>query len=164
MNFMSIQVHVGTLYTVRLTHGPFHWTVKRKYKHFQELHRDLYKHRMMIHLLPLGRSAESISLSWSCNSTSHSHHWNQTGGLLSFYWQRSSIFTLFWISKCLLKICKGEAAAETHVRGNAQLAWDWTDQKDLKQNGIKQTSPSIYQVNENVYALSVGAVVPVQDD
>uniref|UniRef100_A0A665WGE5 Phospholipase n=1 Tax=Echeneis naucrates TaxID=173247 RepID=A0A665WGE5_ECHNA len=31
------------------------WTVKRKYKHFQELHRDLYKHRMMIHLLPLGR-------------------------------------------------------------------------------------------------------------
>lgn len=63
MNFVSIQVHVGTLYTVRLTHGPFHWTVKRKYKHFQELHRDLYKHRMMIHLLPLGRSAESIYLS-----------------------------------------------------------------------------------------------------
>uniref|UniRef100_A0A665WG34 Phospholipase n=1 Tax=Echeneis naucrates TaxID=173247 RepID=A0A665WG34_ECHNA len=49
------KVHVGTLYTVRLTHGPFRWTVKRKYKHFQELHRDLYKHRMMIHLLPLGR-------------------------------------------------------------------------------------------------------------
>uniref|UniRef100_A0A8P4KJX4 Phospholipase n=1 Tax=Dicentrarchus labrax TaxID=13489 RepID=A0A8P4KJX4_DICLA len=37
------KVHVGTLYTVRLTHGHFHWTVKRKYKHFQELHRDLYK-------------------------------------------------------------------------------------------------------------------------
>ncbi|XP_022618041.1 phospholipase D2-like [Seriola dumerili] len=52
------KVHVGTLYTVRLTHGPFHWTVKRKYKHFQELHRDLYKHRMMIHLLPLGRFAK----------------------------------------------------------------------------------------------------------
>eukprot|EP00066_Takifugu_rubripes_P006403 XP_003971177.1 PREDICTED: phospholipase D2 [Takifugu rubripes] len=49
------KVHVGTLYTVRLTHGPFHWTVKRKYKHFQELHRDLYKHKMMIHLLPLSR-------------------------------------------------------------------------------------------------------------
>uniref|UniRef100_A0A8C4IVX0 Phospholipase n=1 Tax=Dicentrarchus labrax TaxID=13489 RepID=A0A8C4IVX0_DICLA len=41
------KVHVGTLYTVRLTHGHFHWTVKRKYKHFQELHRDLYKHRMI---------------------------------------------------------------------------------------------------------------------
>lgn len=51
-----LQVHVGTLYTVRLTHGHFHWTVKRKYKHFQELHRDLYKHRMMLQLLPLARS------------------------------------------------------------------------------------------------------------
>ncbi|XP_061608303.1 phospholipase D1 isoform X2 [Phyllopteryx taeniolatus] len=52
------KVHVGTLYTVILTHGQFHWTVKRKYKHFQELHRDLYNHRMMIHLLPLGRFAK----------------------------------------------------------------------------------------------------------
>ncbi|XP_060912484.1 phospholipase D1 [Labrus mixtus] len=52
------KVRVGTLYTVRLTHGHFHWTVKRKYKHFQELHRDLYKHKMMIHLLPLGRFAK----------------------------------------------------------------------------------------------------------
>ncbi|XP_069002738.1 phospholipase D2 isoform X2 [Embiotoca jacksoni] len=52
------KVNVGTLYTVRLTHGPFHWTVKRKYKHFQELHRDLYKHKMMLHLLPLGRFAK----------------------------------------------------------------------------------------------------------
>lgn len=52
---MSIQVRVGTLYTVQLTHGQFHWTVKKKYKHFQELHRDLYKHKMMVNLLPLGR-------------------------------------------------------------------------------------------------------------
>ncbi|XP_045896306.1 phospholipase D2 [Micropterus dolomieu] len=52
------KVHVGTLYTVRLTHGHFHWTVKRKYKHFQELHRDLYKHKMVCHLLPLGRFAK----------------------------------------------------------------------------------------------------------
>ncbi|XP_068187570.1 phospholipase D2 [Antennarius striatus] len=52
------KVRVGTLYTVQLTHGHFHWTVKRKYKHFQELHRDLYKHRMMRHLLPLGRFAK----------------------------------------------------------------------------------------------------------
>ncbi|XP_061903850.1 phospholipase D1 [Entelurus aequoreus] len=52
------KVHVGTLYTVILTHGPFHWTVKRKYKNFQEVHRDLYNHRMMIHLLPLGRFAK----------------------------------------------------------------------------------------------------------
>lgn len=53
---LALQVNVGTLYTVSLTHGHFHWTVKRKYKHFQELHRDLYKHKMMLHLLPLGRS------------------------------------------------------------------------------------------------------------
>uniref|UniRef100_A0A674DZA2 Phospholipase n=1 Tax=Salmo trutta TaxID=8032 RepID=A0A674DZA2_SALTR len=50
------QVSVCSLYTVKLTHGKFTWTVKRKYKHFQELHRDLYKHKMMAHFLPLGRS------------------------------------------------------------------------------------------------------------
>ncbi|XP_074467249.1 phospholipase D2 [Sebastes fasciatus] len=52
------KVRVGTLYTVQLTHGLFHWSVKRKYKHFQELHRDLYKHKMMLHLLPIGRFAK----------------------------------------------------------------------------------------------------------
>ncbi|XP_029029623.3 phospholipase D1 [Betta splendens] len=52
------KVRVGTLYTVHLTHGPFHWTVKRKYKHFQELHRELYRHWVMVHLLPLGRFAK----------------------------------------------------------------------------------------------------------
>ncbi|XP_077448722.1 phospholipase D2 isoform X2 [Stigmatopora argus] len=52
------KVHVGTLYTVMLTHGQFHWTVKRKYKHFEDLHRDLYNHRMMIHLLPIGKFAK----------------------------------------------------------------------------------------------------------
>ncbi|KAI2664540.1 Phospholipase D2 [Labeo rohita] len=51
------KVHVCTLYTVRLTHGEFTWTIKRKYKHFQELHRDLYKHKMMLQFLPLGRFA-----------------------------------------------------------------------------------------------------------
>lgn len=52
------KVRVGTLYTLRLTHGPFHWVVKRKYKHFQELHRDLYKHKMMLQIFPLGRFAK----------------------------------------------------------------------------------------------------------
>ncbi|KAM6970672.1 phospholipase D2 [Aplochiton taeniatus] len=51
------KVRVCTLYTVRLTHGQFTWTVKRKYKHFHELHRDLYKHKMMLQFLPLGRFA-----------------------------------------------------------------------------------------------------------
>lgn len=52
------KVRVGTMYTVRLTHGQFHWIVKKKYKHFQELDRDLYKHKMMVNLLPLGRFAK----------------------------------------------------------------------------------------------------------
>ncbi|XP_056140777.1 phospholipase D2 [Lampris incognitus] len=52
------KVRVCTLYTVRLTHSQFSWTVKRKYKRFQELHRDLYKHKMMLHFLPLGRFAK----------------------------------------------------------------------------------------------------------
>uniref|UniRef100_A0A8C7STQ7 Phospholipase n=1 Tax=Oncorhynchus mykiss TaxID=8022 RepID=A0A8C7STQ7_ONCMY len=56
INCILCQVSVCSLYTVKLTHGKFTWTVKRKYKHFQELHRDLYKHKMMAHFLPLGRS------------------------------------------------------------------------------------------------------------
>ncbi|KAJ8254752.1 hypothetical protein GJAV_G00196980 [Gymnothorax javanicus] len=46
------KVRICTLYTVRLTHGQFTWTVKRKYKHFQELHRDLYKHKLLANFLP----------------------------------------------------------------------------------------------------------------
>uniref|UniRef100_A0A669F8P6 Phospholipase n=1 Tax=Oreochromis niloticus TaxID=8128 RepID=A0A669F8P6_ORENI len=55
ISMMSLQVSIGTLYTLHLTHGQFHWTIKRKYKNFQEMHRDLYKHKMMLHLLPIGR-------------------------------------------------------------------------------------------------------------
>uniref|UniRef100_A0A1A8MBK0 Phospholipase n=1 Tax=Nothobranchius pienaari TaxID=704102 RepID=A0A1A8MBK0_9TELE len=58
----SSKVRVGTLYSIHLTHGHFHWTMKRKYKHFQELHRDLYKHKMMLHLMPLGRFAKDRQL------------------------------------------------------------------------------------------------------
>lgn len=53
-----VNVSIGTLYTLHLTHGQFHWTIKRKYKNFQEMHRDLYKHKMMLHLLPIGRFAK----------------------------------------------------------------------------------------------------------
>ncbi|KAM9332850.1 phospholipase D2 [Pholidichthys leucotaenia] len=52
------KVRVGTLYTVQLTHGHFCWVVKRKYKHFQDLHRDLQKHKMMANLLPIKRFAK----------------------------------------------------------------------------------------------------------
>uniref|UniRef100_A0A3P9K1M0 Phospholipase n=1 Tax=Oryzias latipes TaxID=8090 RepID=A0A3P9K1M0_ORYLA len=49
------KVRVSTLYTVEVKHGPFLWTVKRKYKHFQELHLDIYKHKMLHQWNPLGR-------------------------------------------------------------------------------------------------------------
>lgn len=62
------QVRVRNLYTVKLTHGPFHWVVKRKYKHFQELHRDLYKHKMMLHFMPIRRSVSRLT----CKSASYS--------------------------------------------------------------------------------------------
>ncbi|MBN3318061.1 PLD2 Phospholipase, partial [Atractosteus spatula] len=44
-------------FILRLTHGRFTWTVKRKYRHFQELHRDLHSHKLMVNFLPLGRFA-----------------------------------------------------------------------------------------------------------
>uniref|UniRef100_A0AAX7TDR6 Phospholipase n=1 Tax=Astatotilapia calliptera TaxID=8154 RepID=A0AAX7TDR6_ASTCA len=61
ISMMSLQVSIGTLYTLHLTHGQFHWTIKRKYKNFQEVHRDLYKHKMMLHLLPIGRLLRNMS-------------------------------------------------------------------------------------------------------
>ncbi|XP_037543614.1 phospholipase D1-like [Nematolebias whitei] len=44
-----------TLYTFHLTHGNFQWTVKRKYKHFQELQRDLYLRRILLYFRPFER-------------------------------------------------------------------------------------------------------------
>uniref|UniRef100_A0A7N5KCZ6 Phospholipase n=1 Tax=Ailuropoda melanoleuca TaxID=9646 RepID=A0A7N5KCZ6_AILME len=39
------QVPSINLYTVELTHGEFKWQVKRKFKHFQEFHRELLKYK-----------------------------------------------------------------------------------------------------------------------
>ncbi|XP_073510611.1 phospholipase D2 isoform X2 [Phyllobates terribilis] len=47
------KVRTSTLYSICLTHGPFQWTIKKKYKHFQELHRDLLRHKIFVSLLPL---------------------------------------------------------------------------------------------------------------
>ncbi|XP_018109325.1 phospholipase D2 isoform X2 [Xenopus laevis] len=46
------KVRHSTLYTLILTHGHFTWTVKKKFKHFQELHRDLLRHKIFISFLP----------------------------------------------------------------------------------------------------------------
>nr|XP_033780162.1 phospholipase D2 isoform X2 [Geotrypetes seraphini] len=47
------KVRTSTLYSVRMTHGDFTWTVKKKFKHFQELHRDLLRHKIFMSFLPL---------------------------------------------------------------------------------------------------------------
>ncbi|XP_036706555.1 phospholipase D1 isoform X2 [Balaenoptera musculus] len=38
------------LYTIELTHGEFKWQVKRKFKHFQEFHRELLKYKAFIRI------------------------------------------------------------------------------------------------------------------
>ncbi|XP_018427662.1 PREDICTED: phospholipase D2-like [Nanorana parkeri] len=47
------KIRESTLYSVYLTHGPFRWIIRRKYRHFQELHRDLLRHKIFVSLLPL---------------------------------------------------------------------------------------------------------------
>ncbi|XP_020768692.2 phospholipase D2 isoform X2 [Odocoileus virginianus] len=55
------KVGTCTLYSVRLTHGDFTWTTKKKFRHFQELHRDLLRHKVLMSLLPLARFAVASS-------------------------------------------------------------------------------------------------------
>lgn len=49
------QVRPNTVYSLRLTHGEFTWTMKKKFRHFQELHRDLMRHKILVTFLPLSR-------------------------------------------------------------------------------------------------------------
>ncbi|XP_042327906.1 phospholipase D2 [Sceloporus undulatus] len=49
------KVRPSTLYSLRLTHGEFTWTMKKKFRHFQELHRDLIRHRVLLTFLPFSR-------------------------------------------------------------------------------------------------------------
>ncbi|XP_054851085.1 phospholipase D2 [Eublepharis macularius] len=51
------KVRPNTVYSLRLTHGEFTWTMKKKFKHFQELHRDLMRHKILMSFLPLSRFA-----------------------------------------------------------------------------------------------------------
>uniref|UniRef100_A0A8C9JKU3 phospholipase D n=1 Tax=Panthera tigris altaica TaxID=74533 RepID=A0A8C9JKU3_PANTA len=55
------KVGTCTLYSVRLTHGAFTWTTKKKFRHFQELHRDLLRHKVLMSLLPLGSARHAAS-------------------------------------------------------------------------------------------------------
>uniref|UniRef100_A0A8C8S5I9 Phospholipase n=1 Tax=Pelusios castaneus TaxID=367368 RepID=A0A8C8S5I9_9SAUR len=50
------KVRSNTLYSLHLTHGDFTWTMKKKFKNFQELHRDLLRHKIFMSFLPLSRS------------------------------------------------------------------------------------------------------------
>ncbi|CAI9595461.1 unnamed protein product [Staurois parvus] len=41
---------VMSIYTIELTHAEFTWQVKRKYKHFQDLHRELLRYKAFIRI------------------------------------------------------------------------------------------------------------------
>ncbi|XP_022451787.1 phospholipase D2 isoform X3 [Delphinapterus leucas] len=62
------KVGTCTLYSVRLTHGDFTWTTKKKFRHFQELHRDLLRHKVLMSLLPLARFAVAYSPTQEANN------------------------------------------------------------------------------------------------
>nr|XP_056719556.1 phospholipase D2 [Euleptes europaea] len=51
------KVRPNTVYSLRLTHGEFTWTMKKKFRHFQELHRELMRHKILLTILPLSRFA-----------------------------------------------------------------------------------------------------------
>nr|KAF6478337.1 phospholipase D1 [Molossus molossus] len=46
----TTRVRSINLYTIELTHGEFKWQVKRKFKHFQEFHRELLKYKTFIRI------------------------------------------------------------------------------------------------------------------
>ncbi|KAF6121050.1 phospholipase D1 [Phyllostomus discolor] len=46
----TTRVRSTNLYTIELTHGEFKWEVKRKFKHFQEFHRELLKYKAFIRI------------------------------------------------------------------------------------------------------------------
>ncbi|XP_042534841.1 phospholipase D1 isoform X3 [Dipodomys spectabilis] len=46
----TTKVPSTNLYTIELTHGEFKWQVKRKFKHFQEFHRELLKYKAFIRI------------------------------------------------------------------------------------------------------------------
>ncbi|XP_068386212.1 phospholipase D2 isoform X2 [Eschrichtius robustus] len=62
------KVGTCTLYSVRFTHGDFTWTTKKKFRHFQELHRDLLRHKVLTSLLPLTRFAVAYSPAQEANN------------------------------------------------------------------------------------------------
>uniref|UniRef100_A0A8D0HBB4 Phospholipase n=1 Tax=Sphenodon punctatus TaxID=8508 RepID=A0A8D0HBB4_SPHPU len=46
----TTKVPSPNVYTIELTHGEFTWQVKRKFKHFQEFHRDLLRYKAFIRI------------------------------------------------------------------------------------------------------------------
>ncbi|XP_048380134.1 phospholipase D2 [Stegostoma tigrinum] len=55
----GFKVRPSTVYMMRITHGDFTWTVKKKFKHFEELHRDLMRHKFKVRVIqqPFARLA-----------------------------------------------------------------------------------------------------------
>uniref|UniRef100_UPI00398F5682 phospholipase D2-like isoform X2 n=1 Tax=Pristiophorus japonicus TaxID=55135 RepID=UPI00398F5682 len=52
----GFKVRPSTVYMMRITHGDFTWMVKKKFKQFAELHRDLMRHKIKVRVIqPLAR-------------------------------------------------------------------------------------------------------------
>lgn len=47
---LPTQVPSPNVYTIELTHGEFTWQVKRKFKHFQEFHRELLRYKAFVRI------------------------------------------------------------------------------------------------------------------
>uniref|UniRef100_A0A8C0IEM6 Phospholipase n=1 Tax=Bubo bubo TaxID=30461 RepID=A0A8C0IEM6_BUBBB len=45
-----VQPQCPNVYTIELTHGEFTWQVKRKFKHFQEFHRELLRYKAFVRI------------------------------------------------------------------------------------------------------------------
>ncbi|XP_054242339.1 phospholipase D1 isoform X6 [Indicator indicator] len=46
----KVRVPSPNVYTIELTHGEFTWQVKRKFKHFQEFHRELLRYKAFVRI------------------------------------------------------------------------------------------------------------------
>uniref|UniRef100_A0A8C3PVE0 phospholipase D n=1 Tax=Chrysolophus pictus TaxID=9089 RepID=A0A8C3PVE0_CHRPC len=57
----KVRTHLLNVYTIELTHGEFTWHVKRKFRHFQEFHRELLRYKAFVRIpIPTRRCVEGL--------------------------------------------------------------------------------------------------------
>uniref|UniRef100_A0A4W3HP38 Phospholipase n=1 Tax=Callorhinchus milii TaxID=7868 RepID=A0A4W3HP38_CALMI len=89
------------VYTIELKHGPFTWKVKRKFKHFQELHRELLRYKTFMRLpIPTRRYSGCVC---GGGGVGGGRGWSEWGRACSFGYQLHGKQLEDYLSK-LLKI------------------------------------------------------------